>query len=455
MIIAVLIYVGAQLGFGFWVARRIATEDDYLLAGRSLGYGVGIFTVFATWFGAETCIGAAGEVYSHGLSGTRADPFGYGLCILLMGAVFAIPLWRRKLTTLADLFRQRYGTSVERVAVLLLVPTSVIWAAAQIRAFGQVLGAVSDWNIELTITIAGVVVVVYTTAGGLLADAYTDLLQGVVLIIGLAAVVIAVVASGDASAAASIPADRLSLVADESIFATLETWAIPIFGSVVAQELIARVLAARSPQVAQRATLAAGGLYLLVGAMPLFIGLLAAQTAPGLAEPEQVLIHQAGVYLPTVLYVVFAGALVSAILSTVDSALLVAGSLVAHNLVLPLRPDLGDRGKVRVNRIAVVCFGVIAYTLALGAEGVYALVETASSFGTSGVFVAVVFGLFTRFGGARSALAALLSGIAVYGAGTWVSLLDYPYITSLAAAFGAYVAFALIERPGAPRAAAS
>ena len=103
------LYVFAQLIVGFLVSRYIRSEDDYLVAGRSLGYGLAIFTIFATWFGAETCIGAAGTIYEEGLSGGSADPFGYGLCLVLMGLVFAAPLWRRKLTTFGDLFRQQHG----------------------------------------------------------------------------------------------------------------------------------------------------------------------------------------------------------------------------------------------------------------------------------------------------------------------------------------------------------
>ncbi|WP_255211217.1 hypothetical protein [Methylogaea oryzae] len=60
---------------GIVVTRRIRNESDYLLAGRSIGFGLGTFTVFATWFGAETCIGAAGAIYENGLSGGSADPF--------------------------------------------------------------------------------------------------------------------------------------------------------------------------------------------------------------------------------------------------------------------------------------------------------------------------------------------------------------------------------------------
>ncbi len=192
VLVGVLVYVLAQLLIGVLVSRRVTTQADYLLAGRSLGHTLTTFTLFATWFGAETCIGSAGAVYGEGLSGGSADPFGYATCLLLMGWVFAVPLWRRQLTTLADLFRTRYATGVERLAVLMMVPASVMWAAAQIRAFGQVLSVSSDLSVTMAVTIAAAAVIVYTVCGGLLADAITDLIQGIVLIIGLTVLLLAV-----------------------------------------------------------------------------------------------------------------------------------------------------------------------------------------------------------------------------------------------------------------------
>jgi Na+/proline symporter len=147
-LLALTAYLAAQLAIGVWVSRRIRTETDYLVAGRQLGYGLATFSIFATWFGAETVIGSGGRAFADGVSLANAEPFGYGLCLVLMGIVFAVPLWRRKLTTLADFFRQRYSLTVERTAAVILIPSSILWAAAQIRAFGQVL-SVSGAGLDL------------------------------------------------------------------------------------------------------------------------------------------------------------------------------------------------------------------------------------------------------------------------------------------------------------------
>jgi Na+/proline symporter len=280
----------------------------------------------------------------------------------------------------------------------------------------------------------------------MMADAVTDLVQGSVLVLGLVLLLVMALSSGDLSALSSVSAEHLAFTTpDESFFDIAEGWAVPLLGSLVAQELISRVCSARSPEVARNAALLAAPFYLALGLIPVAIALASTVVLPELEHPEQVLPLAAQRYFHPVLQVVFQGALVSAILSTVDSALLVAGSLVAHNLVLPLRPALDEASKLRVNRIAVLVFGLIAYGLALSADGVYALVEAASAFGSAGVFTCTLFGLYSKLGGERSALASLAVGVLAYGLGEHVLELGHPFLISVFSSVLAYLAFAPID----------
>jgi solute:Na+ symporter, SSS family len=450
LLFGILIYVLVQLGIGWWVSRYIKTEADYILAGRQLGYTLGTFTIFATWFGSESVIGASGAIYDGGLAGGTADPFGFGLCLVIMGFVFAAPLWKRKLTTLADLFRQRYSSGVEKLAVLFMVPSTLMWAAAQIRAFGQVLTASSSLELEIAIGIAATIVIVYTVLGGLLAVAYTDLIQGVILIFGLIALFFLVIFNTPdiAGVWSSIDPDRLTLrqPAGTPLVDRIDIWAIPLCGSVVAQELVARVIATRSPKVARRSSIAAGSMYLGFGLIPAFIGLVGLHLVPGLEDSEQIIPIMAQTYMPTVLYIIFAGALVSAILSTVDSALLVASSLVSHNIVVKSRPDMPEKTKVGWARIFVVVFGIVAWFIATNAEGVYDLVVDAAAFGTAGIFTIVVFGLFTKTGGKNAAAATLITAMTVWLSATYLFDISWAYLLSLICAISAYLFTTVIEK---------
>jgi Na+/proline symporter len=449
-------YLLVQFALGIAVSRRITSETDYVLAGRKLSVGLAAFSIFATWFGAETVVGAAGAIYSDGLAGGSADPFGYGLCLVVIGLAIAAPLWRRKYTTFGDLFRERYGSGVERLAVLLMIPTSIIWAAAQIRAFGQVVSASSDLEVEVAITAAAVFVVAYTVAGGLLADVVTDFVQGVAVIIGLVLLLVAVGnanGGGVGELVGLIDPARLSFFSFEgaSLLAIAEAWAVPICGSLLAVELLTRILGCRSAATARNATLLGAAIYLIVGSIPVALGLAGPALAPELDEPEQLIAVLAQEHLTTFLYVLFAGALISAILSTVDSCLLAAGSLASHNLIVPVKRKSSERAKLWYARGAVMSFGVVAYLIALNAEGIHELVATASAFGSAGIFVVGLFGLFSSFGRAPSAYAALVAGMVVWIAGEYVLAWSTPYLASLASALLAFVGAAwLIGRQPAP-----
>jgi Na+/proline symporter len=454
VLIGIGVYLLVQFAFGLAVSRRIASESDYLIAGRRLGVGLAAFSIFATWFGAETVVGAAGSIYSDGLAGGSADPFGYGLCLVVLGAVIAAPLWRRRYTTFGDLFRERYSIGVERLAVLLMVPTSVLWAAAQIRAFGQVVSASSDLEVNVAITVAASFVIVYTVAGGLLADVVTDFVQSIAIIAGLLVLLVAVANAngGFAALTALVETERVALfsTATATPLEIVEAWAVPVCGSLLAVEMLSRILGCKSATTARNATLIGAGIYVTIGLVPVLLGLAGPVLVPGLDEPEQLVSVLAQRHLSTFLYVLFAGALISAILSTVDSCLLAAASLVSHNLVVPLKPTLGERGKILCARVGVVAFGLIAYTIALNAEGIYELVATASAFGSAGIFVVGMFGLFGRVGGAASAYAALTAGVVVWAAGEYWLEWSTPYLAAVGAALSAYLAAAALRHGGSP-----
>ena len=447
---AVLVYLLLQFAVGVWISRRIKNEADYLVAGRSLGMLLATFSIFATWFGAETMVGSSGSAYREGLTPASAEPFGYGLCLIAGGLIFAVPLWHRKLTTLADLYRQRFSGLVERVAAVILIPSSILWAAAQIRAFGYVLAtSASALEVNSAIAIAAGLTIGYTMFGGLLADAVTDLMQGLLLVVGLAVVFIATIAQlggVEQAVAAVAQSEKIRLSASGvPLLDALEAWAIPVFGSLVTAEIVGRIIATRTPQIARRASLVAGAMYISVGLIPVFVGIVGHELVTSIDDPEQLMSVVARETLPTVGYAIFAGALTSAILSTVNSTLLIASGLMSHNLLIPALGITRERSKVQLARAGVAAFGVIAYVLALRSEGVFKLVEQASAFGSAGALVTITFGLFTRFGGPLAALATLTLSMLAYLGASYGGI-AHPFLLSLAVALTTYLIVATLEQ---------
>ena len=450
LLLAILGYVLFQFAIGTWVSRRMANEADYILAGRKLGVGLVTFSVFATYFGAEAIVASGGAVYEKGLSGALVDPIAYASAIIIVGVLFARALWSRGLTTFADLFRERYSVGVERLVVVVLVPGSVIWAAAQVRAFGQIMSANSGMGLVSAITLAAILVAAYSVVGGLLADAVTDVIQGVAVVVGLIVLgaIVAIHVGGVGAGLAQVePAQLHMLRADTDLLDTLEHLAIPVCGTIVAVELISRFLGARSASVAATGTVLGGAAYLCIGLIPVFLGLVAPRITATVQDSEQIVPRLAEVFLPGVLYVAFVGAVISAILSAVHAALHAPAAQISHNIVIRLVPGLHDRGRLWSVRLTVMVLSVIAYLLAVTSNRIHDLVETASAFGSAGVFVTALFALFTRFGGAASAYASVAAGMLVWAGGKYAAEMTAPYLAGLLAALAAYVGVAVLQVP--------
>jgi solute:Na+ symporter, SSS family len=449
MIFFIALYLLIQLAICYWVARKVNTSSDFFLAGRSLPTPVVAMSLVASWFGAETCIGSSGAVYDGGLSASRADPFGYSMCLLLMGLLIAAPLWRGGYITLSDFYAERYGPWVEKLTAFVLIPGSLIWGAAQIRAFGQVVSSTTQLPVETTIFFCTFAVVVYTLLGGLLGDIITDMLKGALIFFGLLSLFFYVINSADFSWSlfSTMPKERLSFLAsEETVWQRLDRWAIPILGSLVAQELISRTLAAKSPQVAKRGSYWACFIYLFLGVIPLFLGLIGPQIFPNVSHNEQFLTGIAQHYLPPVIYVIFVGALISAILSTIDTILLSMAAITVQNVMDPWIQHKSEKYKLRVVRVMIVFFALLAYAIAHFSSGIYSLLEAASSFGTSGLLIITFFGIYSRWGNALAGSMALISGMIFYQVGdSWLAW-DAPFLMAILAAFIAYVLGALIEQ---------
>ncbi len=314
VLVGVGLYLLATIALGVWAGRRVGDSVDFLVAGRRLPLWLTTATLFATWFGGGTCIGAAGAAYSQGVIGVIADPFGAALCLFLAGWFFARPLRRSGALTIGDYFKMRYGREAELFSSVLQAPPFIGWAAAQFVAFGTTLQVLAGLDQTTAILAGGIVVLIYTTSGGMWAVSITDFAQGIVLIVGL--VWLLPVALSDAggwgAVSAALPEGRLSFLPEHSLYGWIwyiQAWAVVGLGSIPSQDLLQRTLSSRDENVAVRSSHLAGGLYLTVGLIPVALGLVAAVTLPGLANPELALPELGRHHLGPFGLAVFAGAL--------------------------------------------------------------------------------------------------------------------------------------------------
>lgn len=174
---------------GVMKAKKIGTTDDYLVAGRNVNWFLLFCTMGATVIGGGYSIGAIGKTYEWGILMLLVSTGGY-LHFIFSGLVVAPQFREAKLYTVAGYFGHRFGERPRFLVLILSLLFSVFIVAAQMAAFGTVTAAIlpdlagSMETLRWAILIGGLMVVIYSTAGGLMAVIHTDLFQFLVLLAG-------------------------------------------------------------------------------------------------------------------------------------------------------------------------------------------------------------------------------------------------------------------------------
>ena len=405
-----------------------------MLAGRSLPIVLSSAALFATWFGSETVFGASSEFIEGGLYAVIEDPFGAALCLLLFGLFFARKLYNMNLLTLGDFFKHRFGSRTELIASIFLAPPYVGYIAAQLVAMGLILNVVVGLELWHGVVISSVVVTFYTFIGGMWAISITDFIQSIIIIGGLLflAIVLAAEAGGVATVLSEVnPANYKFLPAFEAreITAYLAAWSVLGLGSIPSQDVFQRVMSSGSAKIAVRSCFIAAGLYLTVAMLPLFISLctkyLYGSQLNGdtqLALPNMVLMHTS---LPV--QILFFGSLLSAIMSTTSSAVLAPASIVSENLIRPLMNNaLSDKQLLRITRIAILAFSVVATIMACLRENIYELVAESSILSLVTLFASLTFGLYWNRSNSVGAVASMVSGLSSWVFFKWFYVIEIP-----------------------------
>jgi len=412
------IYMVAMIGIAWWARSRIHDAEDYIVAGRRLSVSLAAATLLATWFGAGALLTATDEVRRGGLRMAALDPLGAGICLLLAGLWLARPLWNMRLLTLGDFYGRRFGPTAELTASVLMVPTYFGWVAAQFVALAGLFELVFGLPASAGIAIVAVVGTSYTLLGGMWSVTLTDVVQMAFVVVGLLVLTAEVlfqlgggVLGGLQTLAERVPAEKLVLVPRENagqLIGWLGVLAVGAFGNLPGQDLLQRVFASRSEGTAVRACYWAGGCYLLLGFCPLVLGLAGDLLAPGHENASTIGL------LSTIFLSPWSGSLlllavVSAVLSTIDSAILSPASLLAQN-VFPRIVHAGPEHALARNRRAVVLIAVCSVITAYLGESAYRMLEDAYALAMVSLLVPLLAGVWFVRGGERAAMAAMTVG---------------------------------------------
>ena len=395
--ITLVVYFAILLGIALFFSGKMETEEDFLVGGRKFNLWLTIFCLFGTWFGAGTLITATDEIGSQGLVATALEPYGAGMCLVLSGIFFAKPLWEMKLLTYADFFRRKYGVKVEQMSVFINIPVYVGWIAVQIVSLANIFAVFFPLPVWVFMVGISLFACFLTISGGMWSVSITDSFQLFIIILGLFYLVFkisGIVPEGLWGLYNAIPADKLILIPTDKtsdLFNWVGVFSISALGNMTGQDLGQRMFSAKSANVAKYGSIIAGVAYMVIGSIPVFLGLTAHSTLGEFEGP--IVPNLIKTFLDPVTAVILTLTIISAVISTITSALLAPSSMLSHNF---LKKYFENTSTLVLCRWGVVAVTIISVITAFAGENVYGLLESSYAIGFVGFFVPVTVGIYSK-----------------------------------------------------------
>jgi len=374
-------YLLILFAIGFFAWRRTSDISDYVLGGRTLGPAVTALSAGASDMSGWLLLGLPGAIY---LSGLRE---GWIVVGLLLGAwanwrLVAGPLRHAcdaadDALTLPELLTRiiGHGTNHHTLRLLRLTATALIlffftfYVAAGLVAGARLFESTLELDYLTALAIGTGIIVAYTMAGGFLAVSWTDFFQGCLMLLALVAVPLLLI--GGTEEAGEIAAGHLDPFAGVTPLALLSllAWGLGYFGQ---PHILARFMAIRSEAELPRARHIGMSWMLITTVAAVAVGLGgsavfgSAVGGSGLADPETVFIELTQLLFHPLIAGIVLAAILAAVMSTIDSQLLVASTCLAEDLYKPwVRPGASSSELVMAGRLAVAAVAVLAFILAL------------------------------------------------------------------------------------------
>ncbi|HIC57773.1 MAG TPA: sodium:solute symporter family protein [Acidobacteria bacterium] len=347
---AVCVYLLILISVGYLTHRHShhADLDDFYLAGRNLGGFVLLLTLYATQYSGNTLLGYPGEAFQLGFAWVMS--VGFMMAIIVVYLLFAPQLQRiakqKHFITPGDWITYRFNSpSLTLIANVLLVAAISNYLLAQLMAMGHVTeglsgGSIPYWAGVLLLTF---VVIIYETVGGMRAVAWTDCVQGLMLLVGLIGLLIAVGPTPDHLAnltneIARTSPEKVAVPSWEISRNWFSTIILIGFSGAVYPHAIQRIYAARSTRALKRAFSVMVFLPLVTTGVIFIVGILAIGELDAGGDPDQVMPMLLTTWADrsVLLYglsVVVITAIIAAVMSTADSVLLSLSSILAKDIV--------------------------------------------------------------------------------------------------------------------------
>ena len=378
----ILIYLFTLIALGAYKAKKIKTQSDFAVAGRTLTPWILVGTMLATWLGTGSVLGNAGKAYQTGLAALIL-PLGGVLGVVVLTQIAGKVRAYEKFTV-PEILGDRFGPTARTLSVIALVIAYMVIVSYQYNAGGAVIHTVLKdvlldnygnplISIQTGTIIAAIFIILYTMLAGLVSVAYTDVANGIIILISfvIAIPIFLVKAGGLEGMAISFAEmgknDHMNFW---GVYSGMDiiNFCLPSFLLIMGDaNMYQRFFASKDAKGAKSATKTLIVAVLIAELMIIVAAWIASSMIPDAEVGKYVLIYASHEFLPPFIGAIMMTTIVGIIISTADSYLLVPTTTLMRDIYLNYFNKNADQAKiVFLSRVLVIILGIIAYAVSLG-----------------------------------------------------------------------------------------
>ena len=395
-LIIISAYFVAMVIIGLVSRRKARGIDDFFVAGRKGGVLLITGSLLATIVGGSATVGMAGLGFSRGLTGAWWLLVG-SIGLVVLGLFFAKKVRGFGLYTLPELIAKQYDGRVGLAASVLIVVAWVGVIAAQIIASGTILGILGVGTPLLWMVVFTVIFITYSVLGGQQAVIRTDAVQTGIILAGIFGGLALVLSrlGGFSGLISSLPAENFAFPVSPQFGGQELISLLLLVGLtyVVGPDMYSRLFCAKDSNTARKSVFWAALIIVPIAFGITLIGMGASALFPGIS-PEQALPVIITEVLPPFMGGVVLAALLGALMSSADTCLLSASTIMTVDIIGRFKKSLSPARTLPYSRWAMVIIGVASLLLALVMKGVISTLLFAFTIYTAGIILPVIFGFY-------------------------------------------------------------
>ena len=422
VILIVVVYLIAMLGIGFYSSKKVLSNEDFMVAGRSLGPILMAGTLSATEIGGGSSLGVVEKAYGQWGLGASWYITTMGIAFVILSFI-AHRFRKAEVKTVPEYFRRRYGKSAGFITAIIMLLPLIGLTASQFIASATIVSVMLNLDFKIAVTVVAVVVTIYSVMGGLWAVALTDFVQVFLIVIGMfIAVPFALnLAGGMDNVVANVPKETLNLFGGINIPTIIGLIVMYIASFTVGQEAVSRFYAAKDGKAAIQGSALSAVINFVYAFIPTILGIITlALVNMGKLDSEIILKNGAKYALPNlamaampavIVGLLFSG-IISATMSSADSDLLGAGSIFGNDIYkIYIKKDAKSEEIMKVTKVTMVIIGIVAWIIAMTNTGsIITLLMFSFTLRAAGAFFPYIFGLYWKKSSLEGTIASLIVG---------------------------------------------